>query len=283
MKSLGPKFKRLRKEQNITLTAAAKGICSTSNLSRWENGKIQITFDNVMKLINRIHFTPNEFIGNSEADNDETLPAEIRQVIEDEDTVKMEKLIAYYLDLYHQNRKFFDLFLAVVLCNQYLLIKNKNLLPFSDQMRLYTHLSQIKVWSSFNLSFFGNCVFMIKSDRVFAIAMQIINNQDLIPKDPTFYNLITMMGVLADASISLIFRKDLKRAKKLLNALVQIKLSQIFSFFKMTLNFLQEVVRYMENGEEDDILEFIQKTVDLGMNDAANTFIDVFKRAKELR
>lgn len=283
MKSLGPRYQKFRKEQNITLTEAARDICSTSNLSRWENGKIQISLDNVLNLVNRIHLTPNEFISNAEIDNDENIPPEIRQVIEDEDTNKMEQLIAKYLNLYHQKKRFYELYLSVILCNQYLLIKNKNLLPFSDQMRLYTHLSQIKVWSTFNLTFFGNCVFMIKSDRVFSIAMQILNNQQLVLEDPTHYNLVNMMGVLSDATLSLIFRQDLPHAKKLLAALEQVELSQVFSFFKMTIAFMKRVVNYMENEDDAYILEFIQNAMNMGMDEAANTFLDVFKRAKEIK
>jgi hypothetical protein len=33
--AIGEKYKELRKEQSITLAQAAKGICATSNLSRW--------------------------------------------------------------------------------------------------------------------------------------------------------------------------------------------------------------------------------------------------------
>lgn len=282
MKSLGPNFQKLRKEQNITLADAANNICSTSNLSRWENGKIQISFDNVLNLINRIHLRPNEFMDFVELD-DEDFPDEIRTVIADEDTAQMKQLIEKHLDLYHQERKFYELYLSVILCNQYLLIKNKNLLPFSDQMRLYTHLSQIKVWSAFNLTFFGNCVFMIRSDRVFAIAMQILNNQELVLKDPDDYNLMLMMGILGDATISLIFRQDLNHAKKLIIALDQVELPLQFSFFKLTIAFLKRIIKYMENGKEDLVLEFLHNCIDMGMRDAADTFLDVFKRTKEIK
>lgn len=52
---IGEKYKELRKEQSITLAQAAKGICATSNLSRWENGKITLEFNKVLALLNRIH------------------------------------------------------------------------------------------------------------------------------------------------------------------------------------------------------------------------------------
>ncbi len=41
----GAKFRELRKQQNITLTKAAKGITSKSTLSLWENGKDNLSFN----------------------------------------------------------------------------------------------------------------------------------------------------------------------------------------------------------------------------------------------
>lgn len=40
----GPKFRELRKEQDITLLKAAKGITSKSSLSLWEQGKDNLSF-----------------------------------------------------------------------------------------------------------------------------------------------------------------------------------------------------------------------------------------------
>lgn len=180
--AIGEKYKELRKEQSITLAQAAKGICATSNLSRWENGKITLEFNKVLALLSRIHISPTEFIGYADIVQENDLPTEILKTIEEENASAIKKLIHVQLDKYHAKRNAHDLYLAVILCNQYLLIKGENLLPFSDQMHLYTYLSKITLWSTYNLGFFGNCVFMIKTDKVYAIAMNVLNNQDLIQK-----------------------------------------------------------------------------------------------------
>jgi transcriptional regulator with XRE-family HTH domain len=193
--AIGEKYKELRKEQSITLAQAAKGICATSNLSRWENGKITLEFNKVLALLSRIHISPTEFIGYADIVQENDLPTEILKAIEEEDASAIKKLIHVQLDKYHAKRNAHDLYLAVILCNQYLLIKGENLLPFSDQMHLYTYLSKITLWSTYNLGFFGNCVFMIKTDKVYAIAMNVLNNQDLIQKNTSSIGLISMMGV----------------------------------------------------------------------------------------
>ena len=280
--AIGEKYKELRKEQSITLAQAAKGICATSNLSRWENGKITLEFNKVLALLSRIHISPTEFIGYADIVQENDLPTEILKAIEEEDASAIKKLIHVQLDKYHAKRNAHDLYLAVILCNQYLLIKGENLLPFSDQMHLYTYLSKITLWSTYNLGFFGNCVFMIKTDKVYAIAMNVLNNQDLIQKNTSSIGLSSMMGVLSDATISLIFRKDIIHAHKLLDALQGVELPQFLEFFKVTLTFLEKTLQYLKTKDEDPILSFINNAQNMGMTESADTFRDVFEKVKIL-
>lgn len=280
--SIGEKYKELRKEQSITLAQAAKGICATSNLSRWENGKITLEFNKVLALLSRIHISPTEFIGYADIVQENDLPTEILKAIEEEDASAIKKLIHVQLDKYHAKRNAHDLYLAVILCNQYLLIKGENLLPFSDQMHLYTYLSKITLWSTYNLGFFGNCVFMIKTDKVYAIAMNVLNNQDLIQKNTSSIGLISMMGVLSDATISLIFRKDIIHAHKLLDALQGVELPQYLEFFKVVLTFLEKTLQYLKTKDEDSILSFINNAQAMGMTESADTFKDIFEKVKIL-
>lgn len=280
--AIGEKYKELRKEQSITLAQAAKGICATSNLSRWENGKITLEFNKVLALLSRIHISPTEFIGYADIVQENDLPTEILKAIEEEDASAIKKLIHVQLDKYHAKRNAHDLYLTVILCNQYLLIKGENLLPFSDQMHLYTYLSKITLWSTYNLGFFGNCVFMIKTDKVYAIAMNVLNNQDLIQKNTSSIGLISMMGVLSDATISLIFRKDIIHAHKLLDALQGVELPQFLEFFKVTLTFLEKTLQYLKTKDEDPILSFINNAQNMGMTESADTFRDVFEKVKIL-
>lgn len=280
--AIGEKYKELRKEQSITLAQAAKDICATSNLSRWENGKITLEFNKVLALLSRIHISPTEFIGYADIVQENDLPTEILKAIEEDDASAIKKLIHVQLDKYHAKRNAHDLYLAVILCNQYLLIKGENLLPFSDQMHLYTYLSKITLWSTYNLGFFGNCVFMIKTDKVYAIAMNVLNNQDLIQKNTSSIGLISMMGVLSDATISLIFRKDIIHAHKLLDALQGVELPQFLEFFKVTLTFLEKTLQYLKTKDEDPILSFINNAQNMGMTESADTFRDVFEKVKIL-
>ena len=123
---------------------------------------------------------------------------------------------------------------------------------------------------------------MIKTDKVYAIAMNVLNNQDLIQKNSSSIGLISMMGVLSDATISLIFRKDIIHAHKLINAFKSIELPQYLEFFKVTLTFLEKTLQYLKTKDEDSILSFINNAQAMGMNESADTFKDIFEKVKIL-
>lgn len=280
MTSIGEKFRKLRKEQNITLTQASKGICDPSNLSRWENGKITLEFNKVLALLNRIHVTPTEFINYAKLKQENEIPQEYIEAIDKEDNAQIKTLALKQLKIYHTKRKIYDLYLAIILCNQYLLITGENLLPFQDQMHLYTYLSKTTIWTSWDLSFFGNCVFMIKPDKVHAIAMNVLHNHSLADQDVN--NLMVMLGILGDATISLIFRKDVIHAQKLLNEIKAIEMPHYLEFFTLVFTFLEKVIQYTKTHDKQIVLTFIETIQNLGMIKSTNIFIDIFKHVQVL-
>jgi len=105
MTSIGEKFRKLRKEQNITLVQASKGICDPSNLSRWENGKITLEFNKVLALLNHIHVTPTEFINYAKLKQENEIPQEYIEAIDKEDNAQIKTLALKQLKIYHTKRK----------------------------------------------------------------------------------------------------------------------------------------------------------------------------------
>ena len=280
MTSIGEKFRKLRKEQNITLVQASKGICDPSNLSRWENGKITLEFNKVLALLNHIHVTPTDFINYAKLKQENEIPQEYIEAIDKEDNAQIKTLALKQLKIYHTKRKIYDLYLAIILCNQYLLITGENLLPFQDQMHLYTYLSKTTIWTSWDLSFFGNCVFMIKPDKVYAIAMNVLHNHSLADQDVN--NLMVMLGILGDATISLIFRKDVIHAQKLLNEIKAIEMPHYLEFFTLVFTFLEKVIQYTKTHDKQIVLTFIDIVQNLGLIKSTNIFIDIFKHVQVL-
>ncbi|ERL65173.1 helix-turn-helix domain-containing protein [Schleiferilactobacillus shenzhenensis] len=63
---IGPKFQALRKERGVTLKEATDGICSVAALSKFENGKAQLSATDMVALVNRLHLDWSLFVPKSE-------------------------------------------------------------------------------------------------------------------------------------------------------------------------------------------------------------------------
>ncbi|MBA5730109.1 helix-turn-helix transcriptional regulator [Aerococcaceae bacterium INB8] len=61
MQSLGPIFRNLRLEKQLTLKDTAKGIVSQPFLSNFETGKSGISADKLFALLQRLKVSPEEF------------------------------------------------------------------------------------------------------------------------------------------------------------------------------------------------------------------------------
>lgn len=277
MSKLGQKYRELRKEQGVTLLEATQGICSVSNLSRWETGKIKLDFDIIVKLLNRIHIETEEFLKYAKFIVKDHIPHRVMEVYDSKDTIQMENLVEKYSEQYYQSKNIYNLYLALILANQYKIIKKKSLLTEKDQIHIYNYLSNITLWSEFNLSFFGNSVFLIKSKKVYAIGMMIINSFDFEDDEGDISSLITSLGILGDATIAMILRGDIQHAQKMLHSLKRIQIPKYLDFFSLVFTFLEKIIHFTKNKDDQEILSFIDDIMRLNMTSSAKIFLSVFK------
>ena len=54
----GIKFRKLRKQQHLSLKQAAEGVTSRQTLGNWELGKGDMDFTKVLLLLRKIHVQP---------------------------------------------------------------------------------------------------------------------------------------------------------------------------------------------------------------------------------
>ena len=224
----GSVYKKLRKEQEITQTAACKEICSISKLSRWENNQVEVEFSTAIALLKRINITLDEFTERANIEAEFELPDEIVTAIKDEDVPVLRKYAQDHLAKYHASKNILELKNIMLVCNQLLLIEGKNYLTTADIQRIGSYLLHNTVWSKYNITLFANSPFLLNSEIGFKIAMRIVHNFDQV-SDLTD-NLTIFMGGLSDTVIAFIFKKKLDYAQQLLDELRKIELPPHFIF-----------------------------------------------------
>lgn len=281
MFNYGSVYKRLRKEQGITQTQAAKGICSISKLSRWENNQVEVEFSTALALLKKINLTLGEFCHWAHLETEYHLPSKIERAIVNEDILTMQSFALKQINNYQKSKNIFTLTNAIIIFNQLLLLTGKDYLSAPDKHRIVFYLSHNVVWSQYNIILFINSAFLLDAKTTYHIALKLIHNYSQIQQAQSEDNLETFFGGLSDTIIAMICKKQLAYAENLLKELRKIELPFYHLFFQLTLTFLQKIIVYCKNQDEAPVLAIINNLMAMNCQQQAEKYLDVFKTVKE--
>lgn len=100
---LGQKFRKLRQCKNISLDKACEDITSKSSLQRWESGIAEMSYNKVLKLLNRIHIQPKEFIDLIQSSELNAYVEPLEEPVKNNDIEKIKDLALLFLKLHYQS------------------------------------------------------------------------------------------------------------------------------------------------------------------------------------
>lgn len=172
----GPKFRELRKEQDITLLKAAKGITSKSSLSLWEQGKDNLSFNQVLRLIKRIHIQPIEFINDLISPKLINMAREIDTAYFASDLVTLRKYVTEKSELskaYPQNQEYFIEYCYA--CTFYQDLSENKTFTKNDQKRLTNILFNISEWNYKKIFYFCNTLGLLDVKTIHRLANSLIS------------------------------------------------------------------------------------------------------------
>lgn len=277
----GPKFRQLRKEQNITLEQAAKGITSRSTLSLWENGNDNLSFLKVLTLLQKINIQPIEFFENFISPELRDITKKINKLYITNNIQKLRKYAIDQLKLannYPQNK---ILFLeACYICNFYQDLTNMNLLSDSEYTRLKNIFSNISNWSYENVYFFGNTSGLLSSTIIYRLTLSLINysiNEKL--------NTQRWYDEIIDAvsnSIAILLKKDYKLAIPLIKKFDQMPVSDRFAFEKIHIRYFRAVINYIQTKNDHAVQTIIEDCNFLDLKELEDGFTNDFKQIKRI-
>lgn len=273
-------FKKLRKEQNISLTQAAKGATSVSTLSRWENGHGDIGIETFINLLENIHIAPEEFFSITVTLSKMSFIASLQPAYESNNYREFKKTGEKWLKTYHSSHDPEDLFKAATCYQTYADITSKNIFPKDDAKKLAEIFSNVTYWSYHYITTFGNCVSLLPSKKVFGITMIIINDIAEIKKGG-FEHFIDTIGSLLNAVYFLI-TTDPNKAALLLNRLEDIHLSIYALHLSIKRKFLNKLLKYRINGDKTPILKYLSAIKELDIPRIYDLYKEMFNQIKAL-
>lgn len=116
----GAIFKNIREKRGLSLTQVARGIISPATLSRWENGKGEMYFGNVVSLLQRLNIYLDESISiaqYSRKDNAaiRALLEQVQKAYSEDNAVRLEELDQRQIRCYQSSNKELDFFLVMTI------------------------------------------------------------------------------------------------------------------------------------------------------------------------
>lgn len=252
----GKKFRRIRKLKRLSLVKASTGVISKSSLARWELGYDNLSWGNVLKLLDQNNIYPDEFIENSEISY---LGVNIKKIQSAFVRGQTSLLKKYALDTLKSckldplnERAFFE---AAVACDLYKKHTNKSICPKRVQVKLRLYFSNIiaenDYWNYENIFFFKNVVMLLKGKEAYKFAYDLLDYAKQENLEQSSFRHIVLQALLETTNA--LIRKNIIYAKKILFEVKSLIFSDYDSLEKIEISFLDSAIKFIEEDETAEL------------------------------
>ncbi|SFG24371.1 helix-turn-helix domain-containing protein [Sporolactobacillus nakayamae] len=162
--TIGAALHSFRVDKNMSLKQVAAGIISSSFLSKLENGKTEISFSHLLRIIDRLNITFEELLARM---NDQMGIFGMKSGLNEISTAlyaNNDKLLEDLETRYHrkwiESKETSFQFLEII-SRGYLRHLKDTLLTKKDAETIRIYLYSIQSWGEFELLVFGNCVIVL--------------------------------------------------------------------------------------------------------------------------
>lgn len=265
----GKYFKQLRKKQDISLKDAAANVISASQLSRWENGRSNISFETVINLLDNIHIRANEFIMYCNLNPTNSLTHKIFNAYQRKDIIELKHLTLKQIKQSKTSKNRFDLFLAVAAANFYFDLTNIRLISKFDILKVKSILSSTSYWDYYYISAWGNTLAFYDPTFNFKIAsriLTILKNQTTLEFGTEYYTWCTILNALIR-----IIPENIELAKKLSLKINKVSIPNSFLSIQLKKRFMDIYIKYqLHESDKEELNKFLYSLENLQLIDLKN-------------
>ncbi len=265
----GKYFKQLRKKQDISLKDAAANVISASQLSRWENGRSNISFETVINLLDNIHIRANEFIMYCNLNPTNSLTHKIFNAYQRKDITELKHLTLKQIKQSKTSKNRFDLFLAVAAANFYFDLTNIRLISKFDILKVKSILSSTSYSDYYYISAWGNTLAFYDPTFNFKIAsriLTILKNQTTLEFGTEYYTWCTILNALIR-----IIPENIELAKKLSLKINKVSIPNFFLSIQLKKRFMDIYIKYqLHESDKEELNKFLYSLENLQLIDLKN-------------
>ncbi|MDZ7836293.1 MAG: helix-turn-helix domain-containing protein [Alkalibacterium sp.] len=213
MNHIGKTFRTLRKERGYTLKTMSKGIVSFSYLSKFEQGKSDITVTTLIALLKRLHISINEFLFFNDIIITEYNDL-FKKVSVEYAKNNSSKLLEYSqeeMKLYEETRNPYHKCNAIMISAIVHDIDECHRVSSEDKDFLMDYLVKCTYWSKYEVSLFGNAHAVFSETSLLILLKEI--EKRVVEYKIKKQNIRELIAVLENACFSLLKKDHLEEAK----------------------------------------------------------------------
>lgn len=180
MESTGNVFKKIREEKNLSIKETAADIVTTQFLGKYENGRSDIRFTNLLQLLSRMNVTTEEFLAHL-TDNMDTWLLKTEQDLDYAYNAGNSFLLKTFIEKQeedYQETKDDKYKFAAEIGKKYYNILFFEAYPI-DFSEIREYLRKTEQWGKFELFLLTYCVSLFEADEMFLYGNQLIKRKSV--------------------------------------------------------------------------------------------------------
>ena len=214
MKDLGKVFKELRESRKISLRKATGGGFSASLLSRFENGKSEISAQKLFVALENIHANVEELLFLARGFHQDAYSEFRNRIFEAIDPQDLTSLRTLYQREYQQipfSKDRQQHILNAILIKSYMKAIDETVTLTSEEERvLHDYLFSVEIWGHYELLFFSSCSPLLSVQLLTKYTREMLRKSDFL--QGVGKNLNIMHTLLLNAFMACIEVDDLTNA-----------------------------------------------------------------------
>lgn len=214
MKNLGKVFKELRESRKISLRKATGGGFSASLLSRFENGKSEISAQKLFVALENIHANVEELLFLARGFHQDAYSEFRNRIFEAIDPQDLTSLRTLYQREYQQlpfSKDRQQHILNAILIKSYMKAIDETVTLTSEEERvLHDYLFSVEIWGLYELLFFSSCSPLLSVQLLTKYTREMLRKSDFL--QGVGKNLNIMHTLLLNAFMACIEVDDLTNA-----------------------------------------------------------------------
>lgn len=280
----GPKFRKIRKQNHISLVEACGNITSKSSLARWETGADNLSWKQVIDLLSYNHIQFAEFIRKSVSPYLDELINQVAVAYNANQTTILKDYATNFLAEYKHKKSKKLLFKTAIACNYYQDLSMIKIYPNNIQIVLQSYFQKIidknNIWTYEDIFYFGNTVLLYDPKSLYNFAFNLIDYiQEHSINVTEWYEFALTM--LLNAEFALIKKKSLY-ARQLLNDINSLHIKDLYSLTNIRRKFMKSLLLYTSTHDDTAIYKILSYLDFLEMYNLKADFNFAFNQIKQI-